>query len=105
VTRSLADRAEVRRLPLDDPAGGDVVADLGAGSEVFLDDVAASDDGTLYAAAFAEGAAYRIDPDTGDACVLAGGLPGTTSVEVGADGRSLIATSQRGTVSALRPPA
>jgi sugar lactone lactonase YvrE len=105
VTRSLADRAEAWRLPLDDPAAGEAVADLGAGPEVFLDDLAASDDGTLYAAAWAEGAAYRIDPDTGDACALADGLPGTTAVEVAADGRSLIATSQRGTVSALRPPA
>jgi sugar lactone lactonase YvrE len=105
VTRSLSERAEVWRIPLDDPAAAEAVADLGAGTEVFLDDIAASDDGTLYVAAWAEGAVHRVAPDTGEACAVATGLPQATAVEVAPDGDHLIVTSHTGTISSLRPPA
>ena len=104
VTRSLAERAEVRRVPLDEPDATEVVADLGPGADVFLDDLAVSGDGTIFAAAFAEGAVHRIDPATGEACAVATDLAGATAVEVAGGGDHLIATSRAGTVSALRPP-
>lgn len=105
VTRSLSERAEIVRIPLDDPTATEVVADLGVGGEVFLDDLTVASDGTIFAAAWAEGAVYRVDPASGDACRVATDLPSTTSVEVAGGGDHLVATSAAGTVSALRPPA
>jgi sugar lactone lactonase YvrE len=50
-----------------------------------LDDLAIGPDGMLYAAAHEAGEILRVDPDTGEACVLASGLHSPSSVRFARD--------------------
>lgn len=72
------------------------------------DDLTVGADGQIYAALNLAGQVVQIDPDTGQACTIARGLPLTTSVRFGQgpgwDARSLYATSYLGTVTRLTPP-
>ena len=100
----VAERAEVWRLRVDDPAVRERVADLGGGVDEILDDLAFGPDGAVYVAAFAAGRVHRVDPGSGSACVVADGLAQPSAVELGADGESLLVSSHAGTVHRLAPP-
>ncbi|RVW07396.1 hypothetical protein EGT67_22225 [Prescottella agglutinans] len=101
---------QILRVPLDNPDQWTVVATLPS----LLpgpDDLTMSQDGTLYVAAHIEGAVYRVDPRSGEACAIASGLSsgwtGPSSVRIGSngDGFALYATAFDGTLRRLVPPA
>lgn len=101
---------QILRVPLDDPDNWTVVSTL-PGPLPGPDDLTASQDGALYVAAHIEGAIYRVDPDTGDTCVitseLSGGWAGPTSVRIGPNGHgwALFVTAFDGTLRRVIPPA
>lgn len=100
---------QILRVPLDTPDQWTVVATV-PGVIPGLDDLTMSQDGKLYAAAHIEGAIYRVDPDTGESCVVASGLSGgwtgPSSVRIGPDGDgwALYVTGFDGTLRRLVPP-
>lgn len=102
VTRSLWKRAEIWRVPVDDPASRTLVADLGPALAYFLDDLTVTPDG-LYVAAPLAGAVLHVDPATGTGTVLAAGLHRVTSVAAIAPG-TLWVTSLEGTLYELTRP-
>ncbi|WP_143546063.1 MULTISPECIES: SMP-30/gluconolactonase/LRE family protein [unclassified Rhodococcus (in: high G+C Gram-positive bacteria)] len=73
----------------------------GIGPLTMSDDLTVADDGTVYLAQNLAGRVVRIDPETGSSCVMATGVPLTSSVAfggVGFDEKALYATSFDGTV-------
>ena len=73
----------------------------GIGPLTMSDDLTVADDGTVYLAKNLAGRVVRIDPETGSSCVMATGVPLTSSVAfggVGFDEKALYATSFDGTV-------
>ncbi|QBJ98358.1 hypothetical protein ERC79_22285 [Rhodococcus sp. ABRD24] len=101
---------EILRVPLEHPDQWTVVARL-PGMVPGPDDLTMSRAGALYVAAHLEGAIYRVDPDTGAACVIASGLSsgwtGPSSVRIGPDGDgwALYVTAFDGTLRRVVPPA
>jgi gluconolactonase len=81
VSRSLAARAEVWRIPVDRPSAPQLVADLGIGPTTFLDDLTVTPDGAVWVAADLAGGVFRVDPTTGAGCHVAAGIFLATSVE------------------------
>ncbi|QLY32551.1 SMP-30/gluconolactonase/LRE family protein [Nocardia huaxiensis] len=71
------------------------------------DDLTVGPDGAVYVALNVLGQVVRVDPETQRTCVVASGLPFTTSVRFGSgpgwDAHSLYATSFLGTVTRLTP--
>ncbi|WP_207280180.1 SMP-30/gluconolactonase/LRE family protein [Tomitella cavernea] len=67
----------ILRIPLDDPGGATVAADLTvAGIPLLPDDMAAAPDGTLYVAT-ASGRLVHVDPASGEHCSVLSGQPMT----------------------------
>jgi sugar lactone lactonase YvrE len=78
----------------------------GVGPLAMSDDLTVGDDGTVYLAQNLAGRVVRIDPESGASCVIATGVPLTSSVAfggVGFDEKALYATSFDGTVRKLEP--
>lgn len=78
----------------------------GVGPLAMSDDLTVGDDGTVYLAQNLAGSVVRIDPESGASCVIATGVPLTSSVAfggVGFDEKALYATSFDGTVRKLEP--
>ncbi|MBL1079523.1 SMP-30/gluconolactonase/LRE family protein [Nocardia sp. 2] len=79
----------------------------GPGPMNAADDLTVGPDGAVYVALNVLGQVVRVDPDTARTCVVANGLPFTTSVRFGSgpgwDVHSLYATSFLGTVTRLTP--
>ncbi|MDJ0396740.1 SMP-30/gluconolactonase/LRE family protein [Rhodococcus sp. G-MC3] len=99
---------QVIEVPLESPDQWSVVATIPGIPG--LDDLTMSSAGTLYVAAHFEGAIHRVDPMTGNACVIASGLSGgwtgPSSVRIGpaAAGYALYVTVFDGTLRRLTPP-
>ncbi|KQU53695.1 hypothetical protein ASG84_03850 [Rhodococcus sp. Leaf278] len=78
----------------------------GFGPLTMSDDLTVADDGTVYLAQNLAGRVVRVDPETGSSCVIATGVPLTSSVAfggVGFDSEALYATSFDGTVRKMSP--
>ena len=94
-------RSPIERIPLGDPAGHETAAVLSFGvvslePAVYpdpdpgkplvglkgLDDMTSTPDGTLYVVANGMGELLRVDPVTGDACLVASGLQNPSSVRI-----------------------
>lgn len=78
----------------------------GVGPLAMSDDLTVGDDGTVYLAQNLAGRVVRIDPESGASCVIATGVPLTSSVAfggVGFDEKALYAISFDGTVRKLEP--
>lgn len=79
----------------------------GIGQLNSADDLTVGPDGAIYVALNVIGQVARIDPDTGHSCLIAEGLPFTSSVRFGSgpgwDRNSLYATSFLGTVTRITP--
>jgi hypothetical protein len=77
--------AEVFRIRLDDPTVIEKVADLGSVTDPFngLDDMTIDKEDTLYITANGMGRIWRLDPYTGERCIIASGLQNPTSVKFG----------------------
>ena len=76
----------------------------GVGPLAMSDDLTVGDDGTVYLAQNLAGRVVRIDPESGASCVIATGVPLTSSVAFGGAGfdeEALYATSFDGTVRKL----
>ncbi|WP_237669392.1 SMP-30/gluconolactonase/LRE family protein [Rhodococcus sp. BS-15] len=76
----------------------------GVGPLAMSDDLTVGDDGTVYLAQNLAGRVVRIDPESGSSCVIATGVPLTSSVAFGGSGfdeEALYATSFDGTVRKL----
>ncbi len=90
-----------------DPAGpSSRIRVDGIGPLTMSDDLTVADDGTVYLAQNLAGRVLRIDPETGSSCVIATGVPLTSSVAfggVGFDEKALYATSFDGTVRKMSP--
>lgn len=85
----------VRTIPVD-----------GFGPLTASDDMTVGPDGRIYLAQNLAGRILRIDPKDGSSCVIATGMPLTTSVRFGGpgwDSSSLYATSFDGTVRQVSP--
>jgi sugar lactone lactonase YvrE len=97
-------RSPIERIPLDDPDSHATAAVLSFGAlslepAVYapdpskpllgikgLDDMTRSDDGTLYVVANGLGELLRVDPLTGDACLIASGFQNPSSVRIAPPG-------------------
>ncbi|WP_249305477.1 SMP-30/gluconolactonase/LRE family protein [Rhodococcus sp. 14-2483-1-1] len=90
-----------------DPAGPSTRIRVdGFGPLTMSDDLTVADDGTVYLAQNLAGRVLRVDPETGSSCVIATGVPLTSSVAfggVGFDSEALYATSFDGTVRKMSP--
>ncbi|MDI9895233.1 SMP-30/gluconolactonase/LRE family protein [Rhodococcus sp. IEGM 1381] len=90
-----------------DPAGpSSRIRVEGIGPLTMSDDLTVADDGTVYLAQNLAGRVVRLDPETGSSCVIATGVPLTSSVAfggVGFDSDALYATSFDGTVRKMTP--
>ena len=95
-------RSPIARIPLSDPDSYDTDIQLTFGVASLqpavypedndpdapllgvkgLDDLTRDDDGTLYVVANGTGELLRVDPTTGEACLLAGGLQNPSSVRI-----------------------
>lgn len=78
----------------------------GFGPFTASDDLTVGPDGLIYLAQNLAGRVLRIDPESGASCVIATGVPLTSSVEFGGPGfdpNSLYATSFDGSVRKLTP--
>jgi gluconolactonase len=77
--------AEVFRIRLKDPAVIEKVADLGSITDPVngLDDMTMGRDGNLYITANGMGRVWRLDPRTGERCIIASGLMNPTSAKFG----------------------
>ncbi|WP_143546672.1 SMP-30/gluconolactonase/LRE family protein [Rhodococcus sp. 06-235-1A] len=78
----------------------------GIGPLSMSDDLTVGEDGAVYLAQNLAGRVVRIDPESGSSCVMATGVPLTSSVAfggVGFDPKALYATSFDGSVRELRP--
>jgi hypothetical protein len=98
----------VYRIRITDPSDMSVVATLADPGPKGLDDMTIGPDGILYVAANLTGEAIRVDPTTGEHCVIAGGMQNTSSLKFGrgpgwrAD--SLYVTGFDGVVREVSPP-
>nr|WP_296767628.1 SMP-30/gluconolactonase/LRE family protein [Rhodococcus sp. (in: high G+C Gram-positive bacteria)] len=97
----------ITALDADDPGGPSTKIPVdGFGPFTASDDMTVGPDGQIYLAQNLAGRVLRIDPRTGNSCVIGTGLPLTSSVEFGGSGwdrTSLYATSFDGTVRKLTP--
>ncbi|MDJ0391943.1 SMP-30/gluconolactonase/LRE family protein [Rhodococcus sp. G-MC3] len=97
----------ITEVDTDDPSGQSrTLAVDGFGPLTASDDLTVGPDGQLYLAQNLASRVLRIDPRTGQSCVLGTGLPLTSSVDFGGPGwdrTSLYATSFDGTVRKLTP--
>lgn len=112
VTTTFDPLAPVNRVRLDDPTQIELVANLSeTGVPVVkgLDDMTIDGDDVLYVTANGSGEVLRLDPATGEACVLASGLGNPTAVKFGAgpgwEPDHLYVTAWDGIVRELVPPA
>jgi sugar lactone lactonase YvrE len=107
VGQFLSARAQIWRVPLNDPQHPTMVADLGAGTDVGLDDLTVTPDGMIYIAADYTGGVYRVNPANGTSCLLAKNLPFSTAVEAVSNSAGkatrLYVTSVLGTLYSLTP--
>jgi hypothetical protein len=103
--------ANVYKVRLSNPTDIQLVASLAnTGSAVpkGLDDMTMDANGVLYLAANGSGEVLRLDPATGQSCVLASGLQNPSAVEFGSgtgwDSTHLFVSGFDGTVRELTPP-
>ena len=98
----------VYRIRISDPSDKKVVATLADTSPKGLDDMTIDAHGILYVAANLSGEAIRVDPATGQHCVIAGGMQNTSSLKFGRgpgwDAKHLYVTGFDGVVRELTPP-
>ncbi len=104
--------ADVLAIALDDPSDITVVASLaGVGSPApkGLDDLEIDADDVLYITANGSGEVLRLDPVTGDACVVADGIGNPSAIKfgdgVGFPADRLYVSAFDGSVTELTPPA
>ncbi|MCZ4518618.1 SMP-30/gluconolactonase/LRE family protein [Rhodococcus ruber] len=94
-------------LDEQDPAGPSTRIRVdGIGPLTMSDDLTVADDGTVYLAQNLAGRIVRVDPESGSSCVIATGVPLTSSAAfggVGFDSEALYATSFDGTVRKMSP--
>jgi len=99
----------VLRIRIADPTDMKVVATLADPGPKGLDDMTIGPDGVLYVAANLAGEALRVDPATGEHCVIASGMQNTSSLKFGRGpgwrSDSLYVTGFDGVVRELTPPA
>ncbi|MGH2786250.1 MAG: hypothetical protein ACRDJ1_13395, partial [Actinomycetota bacterium] len=97
-------RSPIERIPLADPSAHETAAVLTLGVASLepavytpdptkpllgvkgLDDMTRTDDGTLYVVANGLGELLRVDPVTGDACLVASGFQNPSSVRIAPPG-------------------
>jgi sugar lactone lactonase YvrE len=102
--------AEVYRVLLTDPTVIEKVADLGSVTDPAngLDDMTFGKDGNLYITANGMGRVWRLDPETGDRCVIASGLQNPTAAKFGRGpgwpSSNLYVTGWDGKLRELIPP-
>jgi hypothetical protein len=77
--------AAVYRVLLDDPSVVEKVADLGSIGDPIngLDDMTFGKDGNLYITANGMGRIWRLDPISGERCIIASGLQNPTAAKFG----------------------
>jgi hypothetical protein len=103
--------AEVYRVLLADPSVVQKVADLGGATDPIngLDDMTFGTDGDLYITANGMGRIWRLDPQTGESCVIASGLQNPTAAKFGRGrgwpAENLYVTGWDGKLRELIPPA
>ncbi len=102
--------ANVYRVALRDPSRIELVASLfDIGVPKGLDDLTIDRRGILYVTANSGGQVIRLDPRTGDHCVIAGGMLLVSAVKFGRGpgwaANHLFTTGFDGTVHELTPPA
>src|SRR3954451_6430070 len=71
----------VYRIRISDPSDMSVVATLADPGPKGLDDMTIGPDGILYVAANLTGEVIRVNPTTGEHCVIAGGMQNTSSLK------------------------
>jgi sugar lactone lactonase YvrE len=108
VSTTLNPVSEIAAIDLDDPARAVTPAVIpGFGPLNSADDLTIGADGAAYVALNAVGSVARVDLDTGRSCIIADGLPLTSSVEFGSgpgwDSNALYAISFLGTITKLTP--
>jgi sugar lactone lactonase YvrE len=103
--------ANVYKVRLSNPSDIELVASLANTGSVVpkgLDDMTMDTNGILYIAANGSGEVLRLDPITGQSCVLASGLQNPSAVEFGGgagwDSTHLFVSGFDGTVRELTPP-
>jgi outer membrane protein assembly factor BamB len=96
---------------LDDPSVIEKVADLGGTTDPIngLDDMTFGKDGALYITANGTGRVWRLDPESGESCIIASGLQNPTAAKFG-NGKGwpsdhLYVTGWDGKLRELTPPA
>jgi sugar lactone lactonase YvrE len=98
----------VYRIRISDPSDMKVVATLADPGPKGLDDMTIDAHGILYVAANLSGEAIRVDPATGQHCVIAAGMQNTSSLKYGRgpgwDAKHLYVTGFDGVVRELTPP-
>jgi sugar lactone lactonase YvrE len=83
VNRWTDKNSPIEEVPIDDPAMHTKAAQLTPDQPLVpkvLDDLTMGSDGQLYTVAYASGELLRVDPSTGEACVVANGFVTPTSV-------------------------
>lgn len=106
VSRTFTARAEIWRIAVDDPRQRELVADLGPGLALMLDDLTVTQS-YVYVAANLAGSIFRVDADGGATCEIATGLTLPSAVKFGAPdpdsgAERLFATSLAGDLYELR---
>jgi hypothetical protein len=102
--------AEVYRVLLADPSVVEKVADLGSITDPIngLDDMTFGKDGNLYITANGMGRIWRLDPATGERCIIASGLQNPTAAKFGRgpgwSASHLFVTGWDGKLRELIPP-
>jgi sugar lactone lactonase YvrE len=98
----------VYRIRISEPTDMSVVATLAGPTPKGLDDMTIDGGGLLYIAANGTGEVIRLDPASGDHCIIATGLQNPSSVKFGRGpgwpAKNLYVTSFDGTVRELTPP-
>src|SRR3954470_5078725 len=98
----------VYRIRISDPSDMSVVATLADPGPKGLDDMTIGPDGVLYVAANLTGEAIRVDPASGEHCVIASGMQNTSSLKFGRgpgwEPTHLYVTGFDGLVRELTPP-
>jgi sugar lactone lactonase YvrE len=98
----------VYRIRISDPSDMTIVATLSDPAPKGLDDMTIDPEGILYVAANLTGEAIRVDPATGEHCVIAGGMQNTSALKFGRGPGwrtdSLYVTGFDGVVRELTPP-
>lgn len=103
VSRTFTERAELWRIAVDDPQRRELLADLGPGLVLLLDDLTVTQR-YVYVAANLAGSIFRVDVASGASCEIASGLTLPSAVKFAASsGREhLYATSLAGDLYELR---